>query len=65
MTLMSYVDNSVEIGDFFSYYVKNVEEMEKLCTFLICKLIGEKIAKILNESMDLAVQNKKLVCKGR
>ena len=45
MTLMSYVDNSVEIGDFFSYYVKNVEEMEKLCTFLICKLIGEKNCK--------------------
>lgn len=45
MTQMSYVDNSVEIGDFFSYYVKNVEEMEKLCTFLICKLIGEKNCK--------------------
>ncbi len=35
---MSYVDNSVEIGDFFSDYVKNEEKNQELYTFSILQV---------------------------
>ena len=37
MTQMSYVDNSVEIGDFFSENVKNMKMGGGLCPLWLCR----------------------------
>lgn len=61
MTQMSYVDNSVDFGDFFSRKVEEEEKSRQYSIFLILQVMKKKYCKktnmVKNAEMYFFIQN--------